>query len=303
MACFHPLKVFRLPDGRLGGNPPPGLVPRPVTIPCGQCRGCRLERSRQWAQRCVHEAKTHTENCFITLTYNDKHLPDGPSSDVRYSGCSLDLQHWQNFAKKLRNKLGPFRFYHCGEYGEGKGTREINPHYHALIFGLDFSGDRKFKAYTPQGHQTWTSETLDKLWGKADAGRCEIGSVTLQSAHYVARYCMKRQGGKKAEAHYQGRKPEYATMSRRPGIGAKWFEQFGRDVFPHDYVVDQEGRKTRTPKYYDVLCEKYFPGVLDTIKAKRVAAAKLHRANNTPERLIVRETVLNAKLTTLKRQL
>lgn len=252
----------------------------------------------------------HAQNSFITLTYDDAHLPSGASSDEKYSGVSLDIRHWQLFAKKLRKHLvneqkcagkeppyETFRFFHCGEYGSGNGKRKINPHYHAIIFGQDFSADRKFKEFTSQGHQTFTSDTLTRIWGK---GRTEIGSVTMESASYVARYCMKRQGGDKAEKHYKGRKPEYASMSRNPGLGSTWFQKYKSDVFPHDFIVTQEGHKTRVPKYYDTQLTEL---ELEQIKILRVQAARKHSANNTPERLLVREQVLESKLSTLQRKL
>ena len=103
-----------------------------INLPCGQCIGCRLERSRQWAVRCMHEASLHDENSFLTLTYSDENLPPGGS---------LHLPDFQNFMKRLRKSIAPkrVRFYHCGEYGDILSR----PHYHALLFGYDFD-DRKF---------------------------------------------------------------------------------------------------------------------------------------------------------------
>ncbi|MEO5355656.1 MAG: hypothetical protein H7835_21005, partial [Magnetococcus sp. XQGC-1] len=93
----------------------------------GQCVGCRLERSRQWAIRVMHEASQHEHNCFITLTYNDDNLP---------ANGSLNYRHFQNFMKRLRKYYVEFtvRFYMCGEYGENFAR----PHYHACIFAIMF---------------------------------------------------------------------------------------------------------------------------------------------------------------------
>lgn len=243
----------------------------------------------------------HVANSFLTLTYSDKHLP---------ADLSLDLKHWQDFAKRLRQhycrlmkKAGlkppykPFRFYMCGEYGEGKGERAINPHYHALIFGQDFTEDRKHYKFTPRGDRLYTSELLDRIWGKGDV---RIGAMSLESAHYVSRYAMTKQYGDRAAAHYEGRKPEFSTMSRRPGIGKPWLDKFESDVYPHDYVVGQDGKKTRPPRYFDT---QITDDQLEEVKAKRKTQALKHRANNTPERLCVRETVLKSRLNTLSRTL
>ena len=102
----------------------------PIQIACGQCVGCRLERSRQWAIRCVHEAQTHENNAFITLTIDDEHLNKRDIPD------SLDKTEFQRFVKRLRKRLGGRRikYFHCGEYG----SVNLRPHYHACIFGYDF---------------------------------------------------------------------------------------------------------------------------------------------------------------------
>lgn len=77
MTCYSPLEGWYSKKRTLSGNRKvvfnlhEGLADRPVTIPCGQCIGCRLERSRQWAVRCVHEASLHTSNCFLTLTFSN----------------------------------------------------------------------------------------------------------------------------------------------------------------------------------------------------------------------------------------
>jgi len=286
MACFHPIPGYRAGSGKITfkRSEATGSLAS-VSIACGQCRGCRLERSRQWAVRISHEAQTHTHNCFITLTYNDAHLPEDHS---------LDITHWQLFAKRFRKQEGPFRFYHCGEYGDTNGR----PHYHACIFGHDFSADRKRYTKTEQGHELHTSETLDRLWGK---GFCQIGELTFQSAAYVARYVMKKQNGQAAADHYDQvdtdtglitrLKPEYASMSRRPGIGAAWISKYKTDVYPHDYVI-VNGKKSRPPKFYDNQLSEF---ELEMLKARRATQGKKHRANNTPERLAVREEIATRK--------
>lgn len=182
MPCFYPLHgyrakrinpktkkraiVFKVHDG---------FVDMPVIVACGRCSGCRLERSRQWAIRCMHESSLHEFNSFITLTYAPKHLPPGGT---------LVLKHWQQFMYRLRKKYGKgIRFFHCGEYGEKLGR----PHYHAILFGLDFADKTKWKMR--RGYQTWRSKSLEKLW---PFGHSEIGSVTFESAAYVARYILKK---------------------------------------------------------------------------------------------------------------
>lgn len=250
-----------------------GFVDRPVDLPCGQCITCRLAKAQAWATRAVHEAQMHERNCFITLTYDDEHLPEDGSLDVR---------DWQLFAKRLRKKVGPFRFLHCGEYGDNTHR----PHYHALLFGLDFHRDRKPWNYHGSSSQLWISDTLESTWGQ---GFTSIGPLTEQSAAYVARYTVKKATGPGGAERYRridlttGEefyvRPDYATMSRRPGIGSSWLEKYHRDVYPSDQVV-HNGRKLRPPEFYDRRLEASDPGLLADLKEQRRAKAQTDTGND-----------------------
>nr|QJB18753.1 MAG: replication initiator protein [Microvirus sp.] len=301
MPCFHPLNAFQSSAIRSANGKreisfqPPKYAAVPIELPCGQCIGCRLERSRQWAIRCVHEASLHKENCFITLTYNDLHAPpDG----------SLRVRDFQLFMKRLRKKHGAgIRFFHCGEYGENFGR----PHYHACIFGFDFADKKHWS--TRNGLPLYRSADLEQLW---PFGFSSIGTVTFESAAYVARYIMKKINGDAALDHYtqidystgeiHHLKPEYTTMSRRPGIAADWLKKFTSDVYNHDFIVLNQ-KKLRPPRYYDAQYELVSPDHLKQIKLKRKTDAKKHLDNNTPSRLSVREQVTQARLTKLPRKL
>lgn len=298
MTCYFPVTGYRSKDLTKNGkrkltfSPQTGYVDLPVTVPCGNCIGCRIERSRQWAVRCVHEAQFHEEKCFLTLTYSDEKLPPGGT---------LVKKHFQDFMKRLRKRSGgKIKFFHCGEYGDTTNR----PHYHALIYGLNFA-DRKFYKTTPQGHKTYTSELLDTIWGH---GQCQIGELTFDSAAYTARYIMKKVTGEKAQAHYMSlipetgeviqREPEYITMSK--GIGQTFYETYTSDLYPEDFVV-HGGKKLGVPKYYDKRLAVANPKALEKIKRKRIRKAATRAADNTPERLAVRRTVKESKLKTLSR--
>lgn len=259
--------------------------PALLQLPCGQCVGCRLERSRQWAVRCMHEASLHEDNCFITLTYDDASLPEDGS---------LDKRHWQLFAKRMRKRCGSFRFFHCGEYGEKLGR----PHYHACIFGFDFPDKVYFKD-SHSGEKLYTSRLLDDLWS---LGYGTVGAVSFESASYVARYVMKKVTGEAADSHYGGLQPEYVTMSRRPGIARGWFERWSNEVFPSDEVIAR-GFPCKPPRYYDVLQEAAEPSVFDLVKRKRRIELRKHSKDLTPERLAVREKCAKARLALFKRPL
>lgn len=270
-----------------------------LDLPCGQCVGCRLERSRQWAVRCMHEASLYDENSFLTLTYNDENIP--PSG-------SLVKSDFQDFMKRLRKSIAPkkVRYYHCGEYGETLAR----PHYHALLFGHDFE-DKKF--FSKRGENSlFVSDTLSKLW---PFGFSVVGEVTFQSAAYVARYVMKKVTGEKAVDHYGERVPEYTTMSRRPGIGKGWYEKFKADVYPHDRVIVR-GYPTRPPRFYDEQLGREDRSTLERLKIKREKengnrfvtdvlsdGRRIRVADNSFPRLAVKEEVKKAQLKNLVRPL
>lgn len=205
--------------------------------------------------------------------------------------------------KKLRKKYGPdIKFYGCGEYG-GKLGR---PHYHLCLFNFE-PGDLRLHKVV-RGNKLYTSKNLDALWG---LGYTITGSVTFQSAAYVARYITKKITGDLADLHYetanpitgeiQKRTPEFTACSN--GIGKKWFNQFhNTDVAPEDHVVIN-GRKMPTPRYYDKLFEQADPKGYARTKAKRRQANRDNAEDNTPARLKVREQVQTSKAIRLKRDI
>lgn len=236
--------------------------------------------------RMMHEAQLHDRNCFLTLTYSDDHLPENGS---------LDRSAFPLFMKRLRRSGATVRYFHCGEYGE----HTQRPHYHACLFGHDFSDDR-VPWTSRNGLPTWRSPQLERLW---PFGNSEIGTLTFESAAYVARYVTKKVTGERAQAHYErvnpltGElvqiEPEYATMSRRPGIGAGWFEKFGSDVFPSDEVI-VNGRPCKPPRFYDERLRAKDESQFERIRADR--RQRRSRDDETPQRLAARETCTKARL-------
>lgn len=267
-----------------------------MTVSCGRCSGCKAQRAKEWAARCVHEASLYEDNCFITLTYDNEHLPQNGT---------LIKHHFQDFMKRLRKSVQPkkIRYYQCGEYGEKLGR----PHYHALIFNHDFPDKEFFQEHNET--KLFISRALTKLWGK---GHASVGTVTIESAGYVARYTMKKMNGEKSYHHYMRLNettgelhellPEYNAMSLKPGIGAEWFKQYKDDVFPDDFIVIN-GKKVKTPQYYMTLLERVDPQEYENIKAVRLKSLAAHKENNTPERLATREICHQAKQNRMERRL
>lgn len=284
MVCYHPIKGYRGPGGKVQFTARGALCH--AEVPCGQCIGCRLRRSREWAIRCVHESTLYDRNCFLTLTYAPEFLPaDG----------SLQKRHMQLFWKRLRKRFGRVRYYMCGEYGS-----QLNrPHYHACVFGFDFDDKRLWSVRG--GNRLYRSAALEELW---PYGFCTVGDVTFDSAAYVARYIAKKVFGDQAPEHYQGRLPEYTDMSRRPGIGFDWFQKFSGDVFPSDFLVLSGTKvKIKPPKYYETIFDVDNPEIMDYVKRERRRRARAQRFENSAERLAVREECQIARLGQLKRNI
>ncbi len=291
MPCYHPLPAWYSKTVNESGKRgitfslSEGFADKPLALPCGTCIGCRLERARQWAVRCEHESKLYVDNCFITCTYDDEHLP---------KNGSLDPRHWVLFMKRLRKHFEPIkiRFFHCGEYGDVTAR----PHHHSILFNLDFP-DRVYLKIGQGGSRLYKSELLNKLWGY---GQCTIGDCTFESAGYIARYSMKKLHGQFVINSYHGLYPEYLTMSRKPGIGYEFFVKHSDVWYEQDFLV-VNGVKCRPPRYYDNLCEKFSPTLLEGIKRKRRREAA-DDPDSTGSRLIVREAVKEGAVQSLTRE-
>lgn len=316
MPCTRPLKGYssrvRNPDtGKRSTvwNSREGYIDQPRTLPCGQCPHCRMERARQWAMRATHEAELYQFNCFLTLTYAPEHLP---------SDGSVVKAHYQKFLKRLRRHLSrptsPYydsflcddrkvRYAVCGEYG----SRLSRPHYHFLLFGLDFSDKVSFNSHL--GNQIFTSDSLSDIWG---LGFCTIGALTFESASYVARYVTKKIYGDQGWDHYAlpndpeykyrpvRRCPEFFKTSLKPGLGTGWFEKFSADVYPSDFVVFK-GRQLRPPKFYDKLLERVDPKAFFRVRVRRMSQGRRLLIKNPECRLAVREEVMVLKMKQLVR--
>lgn len=315
MACYSPLHGFKgevTPEGK-----------RPIVwkrsesdggercqLPCGKCLGCRMTYAKGWAIRCMHERQMHEDSCFVTLTFDEKHLPPGgfcKRCDADMPEGSVHVCHVQLFMKRLRKECGRVRYFFAGEYG-GKFGR---PHYHGLLFGLDFP-DKVLKSQR-MGNCLYESAVLGKLW---PFGFHSIGDVSFKSASYVARYCTKKATEVATSETYRDadagerflvdkrsgllKRAEFTVMSRRPGIGASWFDRFESDVFPSDEVIFN-GQRMRPPRFYDNLLDKHDPDLLESLKLVR--AQRVDFVDNTQERLDVKQEVALANLKHFKRTL
>ncbi|QCQ85083.1 replication initiator protein [Blackfly microvirus SF02] len=292
LPCFHPAKAQRDDKGgvRFVGQEAKLFSLR---LACRQCIGCRLESSRQWAVRCMHEASLYDDNSFVTLTYDDVHCPP-----------TLIYWHFQDFMKRLRKTRPDVRFYMAGEYGAKFGR----PHFHALLFNCGFPD----KYVIRQGDRPlYRSPALEKLW---KVGFSSIGAVTFESAAYVARYCTAKITGDLAEAHYalpgkwtdrdtgeifDARVPEFNHMSLRNAVGKDWLRLYWSDVREGRVVVN--GKECNVPRYY----ARYFKNSSygEALKLERRIDGYARRLDNTAGRLLVKEAIASSRFATLERSL
>lgn len=299
MPCYHPLQGYRAKGGRNNGkwsitfSPSQGHPDLKVQVPCGQCLGCRLEKSRQWALRCTHEMRQHEDNCFITLTFDEDNI------DKNFSLVKSD---YQNFMKRLRkNTKAKIRYFHCGEYGE----KFLRPHHHAILFGYDFpdkkyveNSNKKNKSWNNKsgGYKLYQSDILDKAWQYQ--GKALIGEANFDSAAYVARYILKKQTGPGADDYYQGRLPEYVTMSRGgkggKGIGYNHYKEYKDEIYRDDTIVINN-KKMRPPKYYDNQFETENPQAFETTKNLRYKNASQFEDFNDYFKLPIKEHIQKAR--------
>lgn len=252
-------------------------------IPCGKCIGCRLEYSRDWATKGIYEAEQWKDNWFLTITYDNEHLPigsevidpeTGEEKDPIPSG-TLRKAEFQGFIKKLRsyyerkyNHKG-IRFMGCGEYGETYNRS----HYHAIMFNLPIPVKQmKFHEYNEMHEALWRCPELEEIWGK---GMIVAAEVNWNTCAYVARYITKKVGMPTDKDHYKllGIEPEFFLMSRKPGIGRTYYEEHKEEIYEKDKVLIQKygggTMRIRPPRYYDKLYDLENPDKMKEIKEKR----------------------------------
>lgn len=229
----------------------------------------------------MHEARLYDHNIFVTLTYDEDHLPaDG----------SLIPRHLQLFIKRLRKAAATsgtvlqragrgIRFFASGEYGDVSGR----PHYHALLFNCALA-DKQLV-----GKDLYRSEWLSKIW---TLGEHMIGEVTPASANYVAQYSMKKLGSRlNCDADGVVRQPPFLRMSRRPGIGHDFVARHSADLAGGFLVYD--GKRGPMPRAYK---RKLDPEIVASFEASIAAERRRHPSDkNHPARLLAAEIIARSR--------
>lgn len=203
---------------------------------CGRCMACRISRQREKKIRICHESEYFIKKCFLTLTYDENHIPENGS---------LVKKDLQDFMKRLRKYFPAqsIKYFACGEYGD----QTHRPHYHVILFGCDMY-DTPFKVLRKFKTECWCE---CRAW---DKGQCTIAPFNEARASYVAKYCVKKWTGKDAEEHYQGRQPEFCLASQ--GLGLHWLKDHAKLVVQDGFIRVGQGGRAPLPRYYE---QKLYP--------------------------------------------
>lgn len=261
-------------------------------IPCRHCWACHLNYAKDWATRLTYECKYHEHRYFITLTYDEEHLPlfesmkyidkDGQVSIFENDGTwtgSLVPEDMTKFIKKLRKfyNVDGIKYFYAGEYGE----KTERPHYHMILFGAPLNMKNWHSFHIDGNHKLhWKDSDIEKMWGK---GMIDIAEVEWASCAYVARYCMKKINNENDSVEYAkvGKIKEYVRMSRRPGIGVRYYNEHKHDIYENDEVIITTAKGNadviKPPKAFDKRFKEEYPEEWESIKASREACAERSR--------------------------
>lgn len=225
-----------------------------LLLPCGHCLGCKFDKAKDWATRVYCESLYHDKSCFVTLTYDDLHLPKNQA---------INKKNLIAFIKDLRNRCEKVRYFGCGEKGESSGRI----HAHIILFGYSPS-DLEFYSRGSNGDALYISQELSSIWKK---GHVIIGDVSYHSAGYVARYTTKKIGDDDS----------FLICSNRPGIGYEYCFDHADDIMETGYVYGDFGDdyKAPIPRYFEKLLKDIYPDKWDKIVKSRLDRVKIVEDN------------------------
>lgn len=264
-------------------------------IPCRNCIGCKLDSSREWANRGYLEAQNYDKDevWFVTLTYDEDHI-HMPEIIETKEGFTFTKEEWwkgnlelhdlQLFFKNLRKKCPgiKLKYMAAGEYGE-EGQR---PHYHAIIYGLKLDTNDLYNPRIINNEVYYQSKLIESCWVKREdddtvtsRGISNVSQASWNTIAYTARYITKKINGNGSEELYaaMGQRKEFFVCSTRPGIGHDYYMQHKNEIYSTDSITikNKKGITTcKPPKYFDDLYEKENPKRMKEIKAKRELESK-----------------------------
>ncbi|QXN75124.1 replication initiator protein [Microvirus mar28] len=250
MPCYHPKYARQAcPGAVLDFSCNPHMPGEIVQVPCGQCIGCRIDYARQWASRCVMEMQYHRSSYFLTLTYDDQHVPVSwtvdHSTGEAFPSLTCRLDDVQRWLKRLRFSGQDIRYFGCMDYG----AQTFRPHYHFILFGLQLQDLEPYMQKDPT-YKYFTSPEMDSIWGN---GNIIIGEANYSTALYTARYiCQKRKGASAQLYKDFNLEPPRSLMSRRPGIGWQYLQDHP-DMMDYKYTSiagPDGGIRIYPPRYF-----------------------------------------------------
>lgn len=245
--CLNP---FRPPDQ-------PG-----VFFGCGHCLPCKIKRRSLWSVRMLHELTTCRDTCFITLTYDERHLVRSASL-ITHAG-TLMKHHLQSFFKRLRRRLvrdgldGQLRYYACGEYGDGDGVLGVTqrPHYHAILFGVS---------------QAYLKERINEIWHHGS--RNDVSLVTEARIRYVAGYIDKKYFGDLGNRAYRDVEPPFQLFSKSLGLE---FISRNYEQILYDGLLKVGKVGYSLPQSYKRRLSQHFPEAVEGLEIRRYENAKMY---------------------------
>lgn len=189
-------------------------------IPCGKCINCRVNRANDWKKRILKECEKYEYNHFITLTYNDLHLP---------GNHSLVKKDVQKFFKRLRRFLEyhgiteKIKYFCSGEYGD----KTRRPHYHIILMNCDLNIMPMVYIKNENNTNYYSSKLIEKLWTDENGesiGHNIVARVVKETVSYTTKYTIKKQYGPKSDIYDKlNIIPEFMICSR--GIGLDFLEK------------------------------------------------------------------------------
>lgn len=252
-----------------------------TVIPCRKCIGCRIDYSRDWANRGYLESKkSPNSNYFVTLTYDDEHLPKKDEittskgitykNDGTWNGC-LEPKHLKKFIHDIRqhyyrkNGYKGIKYLACGEYGTENGR----PHYHVILFNCPLDADDFYAPRLIDGEYYHQNKLIEKYWKR---GISNVGTATWNTIAYVARYVTKKLYGDNAEDSraQKGQIAEFIRVSN--GIGRDYWEENKEKILQTDSITIRNAKgihQTKPPRYFTRLLKAQNPEVYEELKAKR----------------------------------
>ena len=234
-------------------------------LPCGHCAGCKLSASSSWANRMEMELPYHENAWFLTLTYDNEHVPwsynsglgvDMGTGEVIVENLTLNYEDMQGFWKRLRRNIDYHKrgdsknmmYFQCGEYG-GKTHR---PHYHAIVYDLPIKPEELKEYKRKNGAIYYNVDWITKIWGM---GHVVIAPAEWKAMAYTARYTTKKVYGRESKKYYEemGILPERCNMSLKPAIGARYYEEHKDEIYSKDKIQLKNGKVCKPPRYFDKL--------------------------------------------------